>query len=259
MIRFFSLRKLEKIWSKAVVILISGALVCCLAACTTVSGSNNPDSQNGQNNGLSQTNHEPVWETVGETTVRVGTNLQLTVKAVDADGDRLTYSAANLPAGASFDPAIHTLTWTPQTAGSVSGVVFTVSDGKTSTSQTVNLTVERAEPNRAPILEKIENVSVIAGNPIEFTLKASDPDGDKLTFSALNLPEGASFDQKTGTFSWVPQTTSTFNVIFTVSDGEYTLSENIQVASNPDPGPDTSSQDDGVSYGDSGGGGDCGG
>src|SRR5205085_2240638 len=60
-----------------------------------------------------------------------GSLLTFTVAATDADGDALTYSASGLPAGASFDPASKTFSWTPgfDQAGSYPGVTFTVTDG----------------------------------------------------------------------------------------------------------------------------------
>ena len=55
-----------------------------------------------------------------------GSTLTFTILATDADGDPLTYSAANLPAGATFDAATRTFSWTPTVAqaGTTSTVVF---------------------------------------------------------------------------------------------------------------------------------------
>jgi len=77
------------------------------------------------------------------------------------------------------------------------------------------------EVNRPPVLDPIGNKSVAEGQLLIFTVTASDPDGDGLTFSASNLPTGADFDNATQTFSWVPnenQAGSYPNVLFTVTD-----------------------------------------
>lgn len=37
----------------------------------------------------------------------------LTISATDPDNDPLTYSASNLPPGASFNPVTQTFSWTP--------------------------------------------------------------------------------------------------------------------------------------------------
>jgi VCBS repeat-containing protein len=76
--------------------------------------------------------------------------------------------------------------------------------------------------NYAPILDPIGNMSVNEGELIEFTITASDPDGDVLTYSATNLPEGAAFDPEAQLFSWTPgwQSSGRHNdIVFSVSDG----------------------------------------
>ena len=68
--------------------------------------------------------------------------------------------------------------------------------------------------------------------PLEFALSATDADGDQLVYSAFNLPEGASFDADTRTFSWTPRydQAGVYTVQFEVSDGELTDSEDVTIA-----------------------------
>jgi hypothetical protein len=56
----------------------------------------------------------------------------------------------------------------------------------------------------APVLAQIGAKSVDEGSALTFTTSASDADGDSLTYSATNLPAGASFNTETGAFSWTP-------------------------------------------------------
>jgi hypothetical protein len=72
---------------------------------------------------------------------------------------------------------------------------------------------------------------VVEGQPIEFTVSATDPDGDPLTFSASNLPEGASFDTATATFSWTPRydQAGVYVVRFEVSDGVLSDFEDVTI------------------------------
>ena len=49
--------------------------------------------------------------------------------------------------------------------------------------------------NRAPVLASIGNKSVNEGSLLQFTLSATDADGDTLTYSAVNLPTGAIFQR----------------------------------------------------------------
>jgi len=86
--------------------------------------------------------------------------------------------------------------------------------------------------NEAPVLSTIGDKSVNEGSLLEFTISAYDPDGDTLTYSASNLPSGASFDASSRTFSWTPtydQAGTYTNVHFEVSDGHLTDSEDITI------------------------------
>ncbi|MHC4302647.1 MAG: InlB B-repeat-containing protein, partial [Planctomycetota bacterium] len=96
---------------------------------------------------------------------------------------------------------------------------------------------EIAVPNRAPVLSSIGNKSVQENATLSFTVSATDADGDPLAYSAQNLPGGATFSSRT--FRWTPSTAQagTYQVIFTVSDGQATDSETvtITVTNLPDP------------------------
>jgi hypothetical protein len=72
---------------------------------------------------------------------------------------------------------------------------------------------------------------VVEGRSLEFTVTATDPDGDPLTFSAYNLPDGASFDTVTGIFSWTPRydQAGVYVVRFEVSDGELSDFEDVTI------------------------------
>jgi len=70
------------------------------------------------------------------TAVLPGVAYSFTPTANDPDGDTLTFSIANAPAWASFDPATGRLSGTPglQHVGTTSGIVISVSDGEASDS-----------------------------------------------------------------------------------------------------------------------------
>ncbi len=75
--------------------------------------------------------------------------------------------------------------------------------------------------NQAPVLDAIEDKSVIEETLLSFTATASDADsGDVLTFSLVNAPSGASIDSSTGVFTWTPTAAQgpnayTFTVVVT--------------------------------------------
>ncbi|KAB2832746.1 MAG: hypothetical protein F9K48_09865 [Candidatus Brocadia sp.] len=60
--------------------------------------------------------------------------------------------------------------------------------------------------------------TVVLDTPLTFTATADDPDGDTLTFSLENAPDGATIDPDSGKFSWTPTVVGTFPFKVTVTD-----------------------------------------
>jgi hypothetical protein len=177
-------------------------------------------------------NQSPVLTAIGNKTVNEGALLSFTITAIDLDGDTLTYSASNLPTGSSFNATTRTFSWTPtySQAGSFPNIHFQVSDGSITASEDIKITVNNVNQN--PVLTVIGNKTVNEGGAFSFTISATDPDGDTLTYSASNLPTGSSFNATTRTFSWTPnfaQAASYPNVHFQVSDGTSTSAEDIVI------------------------------
>jgi hypothetical protein len=186
-------------------------------------------------NGQVVVNSAPVLSIIGNKSVNEGALLNFTLSAIDADGDTLTYSASNLPSGATFNTSTRTFSWTPNyvQAGSYPNVHFQVSDGSLTDSEDISITVNNV--GQAPVLGTIGNKSVNEGVLLSFTISATDGDGDTLTYSASNLPIGATFNTSTRTFFWTPnyvQAGSYPNVHFQVSDGSLTDSEDISITVN---------------------------
>ncbi len=178
---------------------------------------------------VNDVNRAPVLASIGSQSVSEGSALSFSVSASDSDNDTLTYSASNLPNGASFVSANRYFSWTPgsDAAGSYQ-VTVTVSDGSASDSETVTITV--ANVNVAPVLAAVGSQNVSEGSTLSFNLNASDSDNDNLTYSANNLPAGAALSSA-GNFSWNPDYTSsgTYSVTFSVSDGSATDSEVVTI------------------------------
>ena len=186
----------------------------------------NADGESGDSNEVSttigSTNQPPVLDPIGSRSVDEGDSLSFTVTASDPDGDGLTFSASNVPTGASFNPSTRVFNWTPAfgDAGNYN-VTFTVTDdGSPAESDSETVTITVGNVNRPPVLSTIGSKSVDEGDLLTFTVTASDPDGDGLTFSASNVPTGASFNPSTRVFNWTPAfgDASNYNVTFTVTD-----------------------------------------
>ena len=186
----------------------------------------NADGESGDSNEesttIGSTNQPPVLDPIGSKSVDEGTLLTFTVTASDPDGDGLTFSAGNVPPGASFNPSTRVFSWTPAfgDAGNYN-VTFTVTDDGTPTeSDSETVTISVGNVNRPPVLGAIGSKNVDEGDLLSFTVTASDPDGDGLTFSANNLPSGASFNPSTRVFSCTLGfgAAGNYNVTFTVTD-----------------------------------------
>lgn len=171
---------------------------------------------------VNNVNRPPTLTKIGDQSVNEGETLTFTLSASDPDGDNLIYSASNLPKGADFNPATKTFTWTPDftQANSYPGVIFSVTDGAASASETITITV--ANVNRPPKFDAIPDQQVDEAKTLTFVVTATDQDNDPLTFSASNLPGGAAFDSATRTFSWTPtydQGGFNYPATFNVNDG----------------------------------------
>ncbi|MFO7812759.1 MAG: putative Ig domain-containing protein [Pelovirga sp.] len=177
-------------------------------------------------------NQSPVLEPIGTKSIYEGQELVFTILATDADGDALTYGAADLPDGATFNDTTRQFAWIPDYSGSenirVFSVTFSVTDGSAEDIELVTINVNPV--NRPPVLEPIGAQELAAGENFNLIVNATDPDvdlGQHLTYSAVNVPSGAVFAPSTRSFSWLPGNLQTgiHNVTFVVSDGSLQDSE----------------------------------
>ena len=88
--------------------------------------------------------------------------------------------------------------------------------------------------NNPPILTPIPNQTATIGIPLTFILTASDKDYNHLSYSAVGLPPGATFDPATRTFAWTPSENmaGNYSVIFRVSDGTVMDSKTTKITVN---------------------------
>lgn len=167
-------------------------------------------------------NTAPILAAIGGQSVSENEPLTFSINATDADGDAISYSLTNAPSGAHLTG--QAFSWTPSysQAGSYD-VTFVASDGRDQDSQTVTISV--ANVNRPPVFAALGDRSVDATDMLSFTVSATDPDGDNLAYSAGGLPSSANLTGQT--FSWTPGygEAGSYEITFTVSDGELTDSE----------------------------------
>lgn len=165
-----------------------------------------------------QQNNCPVINGVsGVFEVMEGGLIDLHVSASDVDGDPLTYVWDGIPGGVAVD---EDYTW--QTAVGDAGVypvTIYVDDGECEVSVDIVLTVlEDIQPNTCPVVLMPAVGTYYEGDFVDFTVGASDADGDPLTFAWTNSVGTTSGN----TFTW--QTAigdaGVYTVEVVVSDGD---------------------------------------
>jgi hypothetical protein len=173
-------------------------------------------------------NRAPTISGTPPTSVTAGTAYTFTPSASDPDNDTLGYTIANKPAWAAFDTATGRLSGTPtsQNVGTFSGIVITVSDGKTGgTASLAGFTITvNAAANRAPTISGTPTTTVTAGSAYSFQPTGADADGDTLQYSIQNKPSWATFNANTGQLSGTAVAGTYSNIIISVTDTKDTVS-----------------------------------
>lgn len=155
-------------------------------------------------------NRPPVLAPIPTQYVLEGDTLKLDVTATDPDNDSLTLAAPTKPSTASFSSlggGRARLVWVPDYVGPLSadGSPFTVvlwaSDGKASVQQSVQVQV--INRNRRPTINAPSSLQITAGDSLAFSVSATDPDFETVTWKAVGCPSGANFDsQNPAHFRW---------------------------------------------------------
>ncbi len=157
-------------------------------------------------------NRKPEFAELGNQAVDQGSELSFSVGATDSDGDSVALGVKNetIPEGAVFvdnGNGEGVFTWTPSPdlqAGNYQ-VVFTASDG-TLTSE-LGITISVGDVDRPPRISDIKDTVISENEELVISVSASDPDGDVVALSHVNLPTGATFSDNgngAGVFTWTP-------------------------------------------------------
>ncbi len=168
-------------------------------------------------------NVAPVFTSQAPATAQVGSTYRYTPTATDGDGDPVSFSLIDVPAGMRmFDG--QTITWTP-TANQVTQhtVVIEVSDGRGgATEQTFTINVAGAgsttHSNNAPHITSQPGQTIQTGGDYEYRVLANDVDGDTLSYQLVNGPIGMTMDAL-GVLRWMPVATGYYDVTVRVEDG----------------------------------------
>ncbi|MCX6748565.1 MAG: Ig-like domain-containing protein, partial [Candidatus Pacearchaeota archaeon] len=170
----------------------------------------------------------PVFTIIGNKTLYENETLIFSVNATDADEDNLTYSALNLPMGASFTSQI--FSWQPSfsQAGSYN-VTFVVSDSKLETR--MNVSIKVLDENQAPqLVQDIPNKYFDEDSYVEINLSEyfSDLDGDALTYKLENNTNiKASFNGNIARLNATKEWSGYEELVLVASDSEFEIKSNV--------------------------------
>lgn len=144
-------------------------------------------------------------------------------------GDSLTYAATlvaslPLPTWLSFDAGTRTFSGSPDySSAGVYDIEVTATDQSgASGSDTFKIAVVNV--NRAPEAVDPGLQTDSEGDSVHLQIRASDPDGDVITFTATAPPPGLTFDAATGVIggTWDYNSAGSYNMLVTVSDNDPT-------------------------------------
>ncbi|MFA5144191.1 MAG: S8 family serine peptidase [Candidatus Omnitrophota bacterium] len=172
----------------------------------------------------------PFLAPIGNKSIDEGKSLTFRIAATDPEGTALQFSVDNMPAGARLlgirqsifgGSSAAVFGWTPSyTQAGIYNVTFKASDGTFTDSEKVILTVNNV--NGSPAITPIGDKNVNRGETLKFTVKATDPDGDAVSYQMYNAPSNANMNSQTGAFSWCPTKyqVGNFKVLFVAKDSK---------------------------------------
>ncbi len=165
---------------------------------------------------IAHTNRPPVIHGISTQNVNTGSTLTITPSVSDPDGDTTTLTVTStLPNNASFNGTSLTFSPSYTQAGQYS-ITFQASDGALTATESVTINVNYQ--GTTPVMASISGQSAAQNQAISFSVSASDADGATMTYSASNLPSGATFSGNQ--FIWTPGCgqNGTYTPTFTATD-----------------------------------------
>jgi hypothetical protein len=175
------------------------------------------------------TNRPPKVTGTPETVADVAVAYSFQPSATDEDGDPVSFSISNRPSWTSFNTTTGLLRGTPTAAnvGDYSNIVISANDGTTTTSLASFAIKVRGPQNQSPVISGTPIRTIQVAQTYSFQPSASDPDGDKLTYSITNRPTWATFSTTTGRLTGTPAAANVgaySNIVIRVSDGRASAS-----------------------------------
>jgi hypothetical protein len=158
-----------------------------------------------------------------------------------AAGGTLTFGASGLPDGLVLDPATGAVTGTPTVAGTFL-VVLTANDGTSTITTNLSMIIAPDASsdfhwNFLGMPAALVNTLYDRQPPIVLTAEGA---GGTITYSAVGLPGGITYDSASGELSGTPTKQGEYPVTFTATDGSETITLDLNFIVLPVTGGDVS-------------------
>jgi subtilisin family serine protease len=150
-------------------------------------------------------NHSPVINSTPVTTATQGLVYSYSVAATDPDGNTLTYALTTTPVGMTIVSTTGVISWTPTSAqvGNNNVVVKVTDSGGLFVTQSYTIVVS-APVNRPPVINSSPVTTATQGLVYSYSVGATDPDGNTLTYALTNPPTGMTIIAGSGLIKWTP-------------------------------------------------------
>ncbi|CUS40747.1 T1SS secreted agglutinin RTX [hydrothermal vent metagenome] len=177
---------------------------------------------------VNSVNDAPVITSVPNTSATEAVAYSYAVTASDVEGDTLTWSLTEAPAGMEIDADTGVINWTPGNAATNPTVVIQVSDGAASSTQT--FVIEIGAVNDAPVITEGDTAQINTSEDTvgSITLNATDADSATLTWSVVSVASNGSASvsgnglSKTVNYTPNADFSGTDSFVVAVSDGSLT-------------------------------------
>jgi len=148
----------------------------------------------------------------------VGALFLFRVPAVDDDGDPLAFQLETAPDDTfHIDSSTGLINWTPAATGNYVAII-NISDGREKLAYRCFITV--LPGNRAPNFQTLPVTTAYVGLKYVYNANATDVDGDPVTYSLVQGPDGMTLDNSACKISWMPGAPGNCPVIILAFDGK---------------------------------------
>ncbi|MDV6032260.1 MAG: hypothetical protein F9B45_19665 [Phycisphaera sp. RhM] len=164
-------------------------------------------------------NQPPTITSVPSPYATLGEEYTYRLISSDPEGDNITTTLDDPPAGMTFESATGLVRWTPTMAQVGTNIVqITVADALSPFTTTQRFTIEVAA-NNPPVIESAAKATATVGDLYAYDVIATDPERDPRTYELTSGPIGMTMDDQ-GRIRWLPSETDigTHQVLLKVSD-----------------------------------------